>query len=280
MKIKSQHDNPTTEIGYAELSPGYVKTPHSSSETVFLFCERGYGIVTVNFDRCRIHRGSLITVCSDAYFEVNSLSSDTRFRIIRLNDNLFDEVTFRLSADFWFFWTDNPVLCLSMEQMALLQAWFMNAEWILSCTDSVSKDFMLHNQLCNLFSAIEAECKSYMKNYTRKEKATAHNILNRFWRLLADNNKQEHEVKFYADRLNITTHYLAKITQKTMRYSPKECIDWQIIMEIKNTLKNTELTIKEIADMFGFESSSYLISYFRRHTGVTPGNFRKNNFSV
>ena len=38
-------------------------------------------------------------------------------------------------------------------------------------------------------------------------------------------------------------------------------------------------TIKEIADNFGFESSSYLISYFRRHTGVTPGNFRKHNFS-
>lgn len=150
---------------------------------------------------------------------------------------------------------------------------------MLSCADSDLKNFMLHNQLCNLFSALEVECRAYMENYTRKAKGTAHGILNRFWRLLVDNSREQHEVRFYADKLNITTHYLAKITQKTMNRSPKECIDRQIIMELKQALKNPELTIKEIADRFGFESASYLISYFRRHTGITPGNFRKNNFS-
>lgn len=277
MEIKSQHNNPTIEIRYTELVPGYVKIPNSSSETAFLFCEKGYGVVTVNFDRYRIRRGSFIPVFSDAYFEINGLSADTRFRIIRLDDNLFDEVTFRLSVDFWNFWLTPLVLHFSEEQITQLQAWFLNAEWILSYTENDSGEFMIRNQLCNLFSAIETGCKSYMENYTRKEKRTAHSILNRFWRLLAEYGKLEHEVRFYADKLNITTHYLAKITQKTMHHSPKECIDWQIVMELKQTLKNTELTISEIADMFGFESSSYLISYFRRHTGITPGNFRKNS---
>lgn len=32
---------------------------------------------------------------------------------------------------------------------------------------------MIHNQLCNLFSALEAGCKSYMENHGRKEKGTA-----------------------------------------------------------------------------------------------------------
>lgn len=279
MEIKSQHNNQAIDIGYTELVPGYVKIPHSSSETAFLLCEKGYGVVTINFSRYQIRRGSFIPVFSDAYFEITGRSANTRCRIIRLNDNLFDEVSFRQSADFWNFWMDNPVFYLSTEQIALLQAWFVNAEWMLSCADSDIKDFMLHNQLCNLFSALEAGCKPYMENYRPKEKGTAHSILNRFWRLLVDNSKQEHEVRFYAEKLNITTHYLAKITQKTMGHSPKECIDWQIILELKQTLKNTNLTIKEIADHFGFESSSYLVSYFRRHTGITPGNFRKNNFS-
>lgn len=280
MEIKSQQNHPTVEIGYAELSPEYVKTPHSSSRTAFLFCEEGYGVVTVNFDRYRIRRGSFIPAFSDTYFEINRLSVNTRFRMIRLDDSLFDEVSFQLSTDFWNFWMDNFVLYFSEEQITQLQAWFTNAEWILSCTEGDMKDSMLRNQLCNLFSALEAGCKSYMENHTRNEKGTVHSILNRFWRLLADYSKQEHEVRFYADKLNITTHYLAKITQKTMHHSPKECIDWQIILELKQTLKNTNLTIKEIADHFGFESSSYLVSYFRRHTGITPGNFRKNNFSV
>lgn len=267
------------EIGYAKLPPRYTQTSHSLSDTIFLFCESGHGIVTINFDRYPIRCGSFISVFSDAYFEVNTLSDNARFRAIRLDDNLFGEVSFRLSAYFWDLWTDSPVLYLSIEQAALLQAWFINAEWMLSCADCDLKNFMLHNQLCNLFSALEVGCKSYMGNYTRKTKGTAHGIINRFWWLLVDNCRQEHEVRFYADKLNITTHYLAKITQKTMNHSPKECIDKQIIMELKQMLKNPELTIKEIADLFGFESASYLISYFRRHTGTTPGEFRKNNFS-
>ena len=116
MEIKSQHKEPMIEILHAELPPQYARVPHSSSETLFLFCESGHGIATVNFSRYRICRGSFIPVFSDAFFEINRLSANTRFLLIRLDDKLFDEVAFRLSADFWDFWMDNPVLYLSAEQ--------------------------------------------------------------------------------------------------------------------------------------------------------------------
>lgn len=46
-------------------------------------------------------------------------------------------------------------------------------------------------------------------------------------------------------------------------------------MEIKHLLTSTDMTIKEIANMFHFDSTSYLGRYFRRHTGMTPSEFRK-----
>lgn len=46
------------------------------------------------------------------------------------------------------------------------------------------------------------------------------------------------------------------------------------MMEIKSLLTTTELTVKEIADMYCFESSSYLGRYFRRHIGMTPSEYR------
>jgi len=279
MEIKSQYKNSMIEIGNVELSLQYAQTSHSTSNTVFLFCESGHGIVTINFNKYRICPGSFIPIFPDTYFSVNRLSHNMQFRIIRLDYKLFDEVSFRQSAEFWDFWTYNPVFYLSTEQTALLQAWFANAEWMLSCPDSEIRNLMLHNQLCNLFSALEVGCKAYMENHHKKEKGAARSILIRFWRLLADNAKKEREVRFYAEKLNITTHYLAKITQKITHYSPKECIDWQIIMELKQELKNTDRPIKEIAEIFGFESASYLISYFRRHTGITPGNFRKSKYN-
>ena len=166
---------------------------------------------------------------------------------------------------------------MSAEEILQMHAWFLNVRWILSSTEELQmRDFMLRNQLSTLFTGIEVCCQDYMKEYHSKTDNNAHRILQRFWRLLVDNCKHEHEVRFYAEKLNITTHYLAKITRKAMGYSPKKCIDWQRITEIKQELRNSHKSIKEIADNFGFESSSYLISYFRRHTGITPGNFRKN----
>lgn len=51
-------------------------------------------------------------------------------------------------------------------------------------------------------------------------------------------------------------------------------IDRQIIMEMKHILTTTDLSIKEIANQFHFETSSYMGRYFRRHTGMSPTEYR------
>ena len=82
-------------------------------------------------------------------------------------------------------------------------------------------------------------------------------------------------MKFYADRLCITPYYLSRITHHIFNVSPKELIDRQIVMEIKSLLTSTELSVKEIAERYCFESSSYLGRYFRRHLGMPPSEYRQ-----
>lgn len=100
-------------------------------------------------------------------------------------------------------------------------------------------------------------------------------LFNGFCKLVTEHCYTQHEVKFYADRLCITPYYLSKITARIAEMRPKQLIDWQIVMEIKHLLTSTDLTIKEIADRFHFDSASYLGRYFRRHTGLTPTEFRE-----
>lgn len=280
MERGSRHKKPIVEIGDSGMRLGYMKMPHATDETFFLLCERGYGIVTLNFEKYAIRRGCLISVYSDYYFSIDMLHENTSMQIIRLNDSLFDEVSIRLSSDFWSFWMDNNVLYLSAIQMEQMRAWIFNARWILTCPEPHLRDFMIRNQLENLLTAIESCCMDYIQQQPHKNNSNAHRILQRFWRLVTENCMHSHEVRFYAEKLNISTHYLAKITQTAMGYSPKQCIDWQRVLEIKQVLQNTALPIKQIADNFGFESPSYLISYFRRHTGMTPGNYRKSHSST
>lgn len=77
-----------------------------------------------------------------------------------------------------------------------------------------------------------------------------------------------------ANKSCITPYYLSKITFRILGMSPKEIIDRQIVMEMKRMLISTDLSVKEIADRFHFDGTSYMGRYFRRHTSMTPTEFR------
>jgi transcriptional regulator GlxA family with amidase domain len=45
---------------------------------------------------------------------------------------------------------------------------------------------------------------------------------------------------------------------------------------VKNTLRETDLTLEQIAETAGFNSGNYLSQIFKKATGQTPGNYRRN----
>lgn len=87
--------------------------------------------------------------------------------------------------------------------------------------------------------------------------------------------KEEKEVNFYANQLNVTPRYLAEVTQKVAGKSPKEIIREHLINEIEIDLKKEGSTIQEIAYKFGFSSQAQLSKFFRQMRGLPPSAFRK-----
>jgi len=85
----------------------------------------------------------------------------------------------------------------------------------------------------------------------------------------------EHKsVQYYADQLNIIPKTLSNITKAVIGKSPKHFIDEVLILQIKRSLINSDLTIKEIAYNSGFDEPSNLFKFFKRHTEQTPEHFR------
>ena len=50
-----------------------------------------------------------------------------------------------------------------------------------------------------------------------------------------------------------------------------------VIIEIKNLLKHTTLSIKEIAQDMNFPNQSFLGKYFKNVEGISPSDFRKGD---
>lgn len=79
----------------------------------------------------------------------------------------------------------------------------------------------------------------------------------------------------YADLLAISPHYLTKAMKTVTRKCPKQWIDEYSIEQSKLLLQNFSKNVSDVAYELNYESSSYFIRLFKKHTGITPNQFRK-----
>ena len=82
------------------------------------------------------------------------------------------------------------------------------------------------------------------------------------------------EVSFYAEKLNLTPKYLSEVLQEVQGKSAKTMINEQIFMEAKSLLRQTHMTVQEIAHWFGYYDTSYFIKVFKRNEGMTPIEYK------
>lgn len=108
-------------------------------------------------------------------------------------------------------------------------------------------------------------------NFTRNESLVIH-----FLTILTIQCKKQHNVKFYAGSLFITSGYLNKIVKQIMGKTLKTLINEAIIIEAKSQLDDTQSTIEEIAEDLEFSSSSNFSTFFKKHTFITPSEYRSN----
>ncbi len=96
-----------------------------------------------------------------------------------------------------------------------------------------------------------------------------------FIELISEHIKQEHEVKFYADRLHISAKYLNELCKLKGGHKAKQIITSFLISKIKQEMIMSGKSIKTIAYDYGFSDQSSLGKFFTKATGMSPGEFRK-----
>lgn len=96
-----------------------------------------------------------------------------------------------------------------------------------------------------------------------------------FVTLVARHHVEHRDLQFYADRMQLTPKYLSAAIAQASGQSAVNWITNYVILEIKYYLKHTRLPVKEIAYELNFDNQMNLYRYFRRHTGMTPTEYRE-----
>lgn len=173
---------------------------------------------------------------------------------------------------------DSPCIQLTKEEREIAARYSDLASAILR-SDVTNKRECVASLISSLFYLSEGV---FMKRAAESRgeasvrSSRAEDVFNKFLRLLAEYHTQERNVNFYAEKLFLSPKYFSKLIKSASGRSAPEWIDTYVIMEAKNLLKYSHMSIKQIVYQLHFTDQPTFTKYFKAHTGMTPAQFRKN----
>lgn len=102
-------------------------------------------------------------------------------------------------------------------------------------------------------------------------------LFNRFLQLSNMHIKENHTVTYYADLISITPQYLDRIVKSLSKMTVYQLLQRNMIGECIKLLKDTDMTIQQIAAELNFSDQATFAKYFKRYTGKTPSEYRGTN---
>lgn len=127
-----------------------------------------------------------------------------------------------------------------------------------------------------LYQVLMTLDRAFIEQYAIAPQSDSRNYVDRFLTFVHADFQINHEVQYYAEKLYLTPNYLNELVKKVTGMPAKQIIQTKLINESKKYLLYSDLTIAEISERLSFETPSYFIRFFRKRTGCTPLQYRKD----
>lgn len=92
------------------------------------------------------------------------------------------------------------------------------------------------------------------------------------------NEESDAEVRqpsYYANKLNVHPNHLNAVVKRISGKTASQIIQQHLINSAKSLLRQTPLSIKEIAYRMHFTEPTHFNAFFRKNSGITPQQFRE-----
>jgi AraC family transcriptional activator of pobA len=100
-------------------------------------------------------------------------------------------------------------------------------------------------------------------------------VTQRFLLLLDQSFRTVRRVEDYATRLKVGPTQLVAWVRARTGYTPGELMDRRVCMEARRLLAFTSATAAEIGYDLGFKDPAHFGRFFKRHSGMSPGEARR-----
>lgn len=242
-------------------------------------CRQGSARVSIDLKEYEVGPNAQIVVLPDAIFRFDRVSDDFTVSFFGFTRMMFRESAFRMEPGFFGFLKENPYYLLPAENL-LAGNGLMEVSGVV-CADQENRfrDLIAKNLLQCFLLDIYDKAYRFFSRDNAESGSRQSEIFKKFMALTHEYAVTEREVTFYAAKLCISTKYLTGICRRVTGHPAKQIIDNFAVLEIKVLLQSTEMNIQEMSDRLNFPDQSYFGRYFKRHTGVSPKEYRAGHYT-
>lgn len=162
---------------------------------------------------------------------------------------------------------------------------------VLLIVDELLNDSPMKNQICaNLLTRFLLKIKQeYWEGYMIHNPETKHpdivtdffqNLEFHYDQLLKGKVHRTLYIKDYAEMQQLHENYLSSILKEKTGKTAGQLIAEKTLSAAKILIEDPRLSLKEIAYMLGFSYLSYFSIFFKKHTGLSPINYRKKSLQL
>lgn len=259
----------------------FFKVPIRTKALIITLCTKGSATLYSNFKELKLVENSVAFIYPGTitFMEGEGDVEFTAFIIQpgAFGDNNFSpQITVKLMLEVFsnqLITLDNAESCLLKQIISLIDNLIDNKEMSIS-EEMVSYALRLFLSTLkhSVYKRIHGGGTVAKEKLTRKD-----DIFKRFLSIASENYLAERTIEFYAEKLCISPKYLSAVAKESSGATVMDWLNKFIIIEAKSMLKCSNKSIMEIADHLNFSTPSAFGKYFKKNTGMTPGEYRNRS---
>ena len=246
------------------------------------YTTQGYSVFEFNNNSYRLEPGSVFILAPTHTCRLMDCSPDFKIRILLLDSNghnLSVHLNYLVKSERWTQTYFYPVLQLTDEESKRMNTCLDRIQEEIVRPDCPNRIAILrlattwhHVELDNIMQLHLNDNSDPSKPLTRQQ-----TLARQLYRLIVNNYRKEHQAKFYAEQMCLTTQYLNQITTSIFGKTLSAIIYGLLFSTARSMILSSEMSIQEISDELNFADQAAFSKFIKKTAGISPTVMRKMN---
>jgi YesN/AraC family two-component response regulator len=252
------------------------RDPRRMNRIVVALCTHGRAQYTIDTQEQMVKANEILIISEGHILDNFMASPDLEGLCFILTANFFNEIIKNVSdvSALFLFSRYHPVVSVSSREAEVFKSYFAMIKERTANTENYFRRDAVRTLLLAMFYDLSNVLYQSSRDVHMRHKRSDM-VFTQFIKLVEENCRQERRVSWYAQQLCITPKYLSELVKQCSKRTPNDWIDNYVTLEVRNMLKNSNKSVKQIAEDMHFPNQSFLGKYFKERVGMSPSKYRR-----